>query len=472
MEQLHPLNPFKLLSLYRKFGVLQRIKVITLLIISIFIMSACMEDDYDAGPAELCPDVQSTIPEDADMNVDITQEVSVTFNKKMCADSVKDGFHLLYEDSKVDGEVVTDDDKTYRFIPANNLQAKAGYTAVISISVADCFGLMLIDGEYEWQFQTRNEAPGIVETFPQDGAQSVVRNPVIRLEFDRALNPETLEGKFRLEDSSGNEVELLDWEYDDKTVVFITENLKASESYEAVLMQGVEDELGFFTEEDFAWEFSTGLDFKRVPHAVNLRSLSNFAVFSSDLIQNTGTTNVTGDVGIIPGSISDIMGDPMNVDGDILADGVDPVHIINPILVKGQNDLFAAYLFAAHANNPQPQPVSGNEFTSGIYHTNQFNINQGISLDAEGDPNAFWIFQISEDLTVDNNIQIDLINGAHANNVFWQVGDNVTIGSGVLFKGTIMALNDIEVQNGAEITGRLMVKEGGIYLQANTIQTP
>lgn len=472
MEQLHTFNPFNQLSSRNKPNVMQRIMVMTLFIIPIFMLSACMEDDYDAGPAELCPDVETTVPADGDMNVDITQEISVTFNKKMCADSVKDSFHLLFGDDEVTGEVVTDDDQTFRFIPESNLHAKTGYTAVVGVGVADCFGLTLLDGEYEWEFQTRNEALNIVETLPPQGAQNVVRNPLVRLTFDRALNPETLEGKFRMEDSSGNEVELLGWEYDNKSVVFITENLKASETYEAVLMQGVEDLSGYFLEDDFEWDFATGPEFEMVPRAVNLKSLTQFAIFSSDLIQNVGTTNVTGDVGIIPGNIADIMGDPLTVDGDVLADGVDPVDIINPILIKGQNDLFAAYLFAELANNPPPQPVSGNDFTPGIYHTNDFDIDQTITLDAENDPNAFWIFQISGDLTVANNIQIDLINGAHANNVFWQVGNDAAIGSGVMFKGSIMALNDIEVQNGADITGRLMVKTGGIYLNANTIQIP
>ncbi len=453
-------------------GVLYRVRLVLLLIIPTVVLSSCMKDDYDSGPEELCPDVVSTVPLDGDTNIDITQQISVTFNKKMCADLVKDGFFVLFGTDTIAGDIETDDDQTYVFIPAQNLQAKSGYNAIVTQDVADCFGLTLSEGAYSWNFETRNEAPNVLATSPQDGAQGVLRNPEIKVEFDRALNPATIDGKFELTDSSGNDVDLLDWEYEDKTIRFIVGNLAALEQYEARLKVGIEDMLGYFIDDDFVWEFETGPDFEMVPRSVKLNSLSDFAIFSNTLIDNSGNTNIIGDLGIIPGTVSHITGDPLNVDGNVYADGADPIHIINPILVKGQNDLFAAYLFAEQTTNPAPQPVSGNEFTPGIYYIDDFDINTNITLDAEDNPNAFWIFKVSNDLTVANNIDIELTNGAHANNIFWQVGNNVTIGEGVTFNGTIMANNDIEANNGAIITGRLMVKEGAIHLHANTIQIP
>lgn len=442
--------------------------------IPMVIISACMKDDYEAVTEE-CPRILSTNPTSDDPNVDVSSNVTVIFNKEMCFDSVEESFFLISGSDTIRGDIFTDDNKTYVFRPSDYLRANSAYRAVITKDVADCYGLTLVGGDYDWGFQTKNDYPKVTELLPVPGDENVKRNTLIRIRFDRALRIETISpDMFELKDSDGNDVEVLEWSLgnDNRELRFNIDNLEASTYYNAKLEGRIEDLLGYYLEEPITWSFRTSLEFELIPRSVNLRTAHRFAIFSSEFITNVGAiTTVRGDVGIIPGMINDISGD-INIDGETVADGDSPVDIINPVLITAKNDLVTAYNFASNTPIPEPQPVSGVVFTPGIYYIDSYNINTNITLDAEGDPDAFWIFRIDSSLMTANNIDIILTNFAHANNVFWKVGDTATIGENTTFKGTIMARNDIVMMDGASITGRLMVIKDGITLHTNSVIIP
>jgi hypothetical protein len=92
-------------------------------------------------------------------------------------------------------------------------------------------------------------------------------------------------------------------------------------------------------------------------------------------------------------------------------------------------------------------------------------------LNAQGDPNAVFIFQIGSTLTTGSNTDVSLINGAQACNVFWQVGSSATLGTGTHFVGTIMAADSITANTGATIHGRLLAQTAAVTLEDNTITT-
>jgi hypothetical protein len=94
-----------------------------------------------------------------------------------------------------------------------------------------------------------------------------------------------------------------------------------------------------------------------------------------------------------------------------------------------------------------------------------------VTLDAQGDPNAVFIFQIGSKLTTGSNTAVQLINGAQACNVFWQVGSSATLGTGTRFVGTIMAWASITATTGATIHGRLLAQTAAVTLDTNTITT-
>lgn len=474
MKQIH-ISSKNLLHHMRNIGVLRMIKIIPVFLIPVFIFSACMKDDYEEVEEELCPDIVSTNPVDNESNFDITSDITVTFNKEMCIDAVRQSFFVYMGSDTISGEIYTNDDKTFGFRPEFNLNAKSSYEAIVTTDVADCYGLTLLGGDYKWTFATRNEAPQVISTLPVNDAVNVPRNTGILIEFDRAINPNTLSmDMFALEDVNGNEVNIFNWEYSERVIKLHADNLKPNLLYNATLKSGVEDLLGYFMEEDYNWSFTSGVEFQIIPRSVNLRSVYRFAVFSSDFISNSGASSITGDVGIIPGLITDISGiDESDVIGEIIADLPEPIGVINPLLNQAKNDLSAAYLFAEKANIPDPEPLSGDQLTPGIYFIDaSYDITGDLVLDGEGDPDAFWIFQIDGALEAANGIEIVLTNGAHPNNVYWQVGDNAIIGENASFIGNIMAKDGIELLSGASITGRLLVKNGGITLNNNIIVIP
>jgi uncharacterized repeat protein (TIGR01451 family) len=95
-----------------------------------------------------------------------------------------------------------------------------------------------------------------------------------------------------------------------------------------------------------------------------------------------------------------------------------------------------------------------------------------LTLDAGGDPNAVWVFQMGSTLTTAVGSSVVLTNGADACNVFWQVGSSATLGTTTSFVGNIFALTSITLNNGASVSGRVLARNGAVTLDNNVITAP
>lgn len=137
-----------------------------------------------------------------------------------------------------------------------------------------------------------------------------------------------------------------------------------------------------------------------------------------------------------------------------------------------QADLVTAYDFAAgQSATPIGSELDGQALPAGVYASGTF-LNSGtLTLDAENDPDAVFIFQMGSSLTAASNSTVNLINGADACNVFWQVGSSATLGAGSRMVGTVMALTSIWLDTGATVQGRVLAREGEVTLDNNTITT-
>jgi len=201
---------------------------------------------------------------------------------------------------------------------------------------------------------------------------------------------------------------------------------------------------------------------------VSLGSAANFAVLAGSTVTSTGASQVTGDLGVSPGTA--VTGFPPGiVTGTMHAGGVAAAQAIA--------DLTTAIGDAA-GRSLAPVTVAGNiggqTLAPGLYKsTSSLAISSGnLTLDAQGDANAVFIFQIASSLTTTAGLQVILAGGAQASNIFWQVGSSATLGTNSIFQGTIMADQSISLATGATLDGRALARIGGVTLEANAVTKP
>ena len=142
--------------------------------------------------------------------------------------------------------------------------------------------------------------------------------------------------------------------------------------------------------------------------------------------------------------------------------------------IEAKNALTTAYNEAPNrvpANGSAGTDLAGQEFSPGVYTaSSSLLLSSGsVTLNAEGNPNAVFIFQVGSTLITESNTSVSLVDGAQACNVFWQVGSSATLGSGTRFVGTIMASASITANTGATIHGRLLARTAAVTLEDNTI---
>lgn len=199
---------------------------------------------------------------------------------------------------------------------------------------------------------------------------------------------------------------------------------------------------------------------------VAMAGASNLAVLAGSGITNTGATNITGDMGLSPGT--SVGGFPPGILNGVL-------HINDVIANQAKLDLTAAYNDAAGRTSTEIVTLSGNigglTLTPGLYKsTSTLALSSGnVTFDAKGNASAVFIIQIASALTVTSGRQVILAGGALASNIFWQVGSSATFGTTSSFKGTVMAMQSISFSTGASLTGRALARTGAVTMAGNTI---
>ena len=200
------------------------------------------------------------------------------------------------------------------------------------------------------------------------------------------------------------------------------------------------------------------------PATVGLGSAASFSVLGGSTVTNTGPTTMFGDLGLSPGS--SVTGAP-HVLGQ--------THVDDAVAIGAKNSLTTGYNDAASrpSNGSAGTDLAGQVFLPGVRSaSSSLLLSSGsVTLDAQGNPNAVFIFQIGSTLITGSNTSVVLINGAQACNVFWQVGSSATLGTGTSFVGTIMASATITANTAATIHGRLLARTGAVNLDTNTITT-
>ena len=195
-------------------------------------------------------------------------------------------------------------------------------------------------------------------------------------------------------------------------------------------------------------------------------TVDTFGALAGSTVTNSGPTVILGNVGVSPGAA--ITGFPPG-----LATGT--IHSADAFAGTAQTQLTTAYNAAAGAASTATVAgdLGGLTFTPGVYtSTSTLGLTGTVTLNALGNPNAQFIFQIASALTTAVGSNVSLINGAQPSNVFWQVGSSATVGTSASFSGNILALSSISLGTGAVINGRALARNGAVTLLSNTINTP
>jgi len=199
----------------------------------------------------------------------------------------------------------------------------------------------------------------------------------------------------------------------------------------------------------------------------SLGAAQSFAVLGASTVTDAGTSTITGDLGVSPGTA--ITGFPPGT-------MTGTRHAGDAVALQAQSDVTAAYNAlkgAACTVTLTGQDLGGRTLKPGVYcFAASAPLNGVLTLDAQGDPNAVFIFQIGSTLLAAINSSVQLINGAQDANVFWQVGSSATLAAGVAFRGNIIALASITLSNGTRVSGRALARTAAVTMDNSSVAVP
>ena len=366
--------------------------------------------------------------------------------------------------------------KIFTFTPTATLALSTVFTATITTGAKDASGNALASN-FVWTFTTAAAActpgptPTVVSVTPPAGAIGVCPNAVVNATFSEVMNPATISTTtFTLAGPGVTPVNgTVTLDGTGQIATFTpSAPLLLNTIYTGTITTGAQNMSGTGLTSNFAWSFTTAT--LACQSAVPLGSVGTFEIIAGSTVTNTGPTTIAGgDLGLSPGSA--VTGFPP---GTLISPAV--MHVTDPAAAQAELDLTIAYNTAAllPGGASLPGNLSGLTFAPGLY-TNASTVMLSVgnvTLDAQGNANAVFIFQVGSTLTTIGSTQVILAGGAQAKNVFWQVGSSATLGTNSIFKGTILALQSITLDTGANLQGRALARNGGVTLDSNTVTAP
>ena len=441
------------------------------------------------------PTVVSTIPANLATGVAINSKISAAFSEPMDPLTLTPATFILMQGATAIAGTVTYAaiNSNAVFTPSSNLALNSLYTATVTTGAKDQAGNAMA-ANYSWNFTTGSTAdtlsPNVISTNPTDKATNVALNHTVNATFDKAMDPSTINTTNFTLVGPGNGSNSITGTISYDTVHQIAtftpaSDLAASSQFIATVTNGVKDLSGNALANNKVWTFTTGSQKAIVPVVLGtaasfgtfgggagMTSQGLFTVVNGDISTTGASTTVTG----FHDSVGDIYTEtPLNkgqVNGRIYTApptpggaGVGGNASTFAIATKGASDAQTAYNNLLPASipggtDPGAGQLGGLTLPPGVYQAASATFlitGSDLTLDAQGDSNAVWVFQMAASLTVGGPgapRSVILINGAQAKNVFWQVGSSATINAagGGTMVGTIIASSGVTFSTAGNVT--------------------
>ena len=222
------------------------------------------------------------------------------------------------------------------------------------------------------------------------------------------------------------------------------------------------------------------------PKPINLGTAGSFTILTQTGISTTGVTSILGDIGVSPIAATAITGFGLKMDASnqfsltpIVTGKVYASNYAPPTPAKmtsAINDMRTAYttangLTTSPIVNKYAGDISGRTLPGGLYKWSTGVLISNVGVTLKGGPNDVWVFQIAQNLTVNNSAKITLVGGAQAKNIFWVVAGKATLGTAADFSGIILSKTLISLNTGAKVKGRLLAQTA-VTLIANKVTKP
>jgi hypothetical protein len=233
---------------------------------------------------------------------------------------------------------------------------------------------------------------------------------------------------------------------------------------DGTVSDGASDSLNDSAFGDGAPSDGPGRDGDAAPSNRLLGAASRFAVLAGGTVTNANVTTITGDLGVYPSSTPIGTIPPVVIGSSFLG---------TPEALAGENAVTTAYnVLAAKPCGTvlTGLDLGGKTLAPGTYcFSTSAQLTGTLTLDAQLDPNAVWVFQIGSTLTTATAAIVRVINGGNLCNAFWQIGSSATLGTGTVFGGSVLAMASITLNTGTSVTGRVLGRAGSVTLDSNVV---
>ena len=470
------------------------------------------------------PTVTLTVPAAGATAVAANTQVTATFSEAMNAATLTAASFTLTNTtlgSSVAGSVsYSAAARSATFTPTSGvLAANSLFTATITQAATDVAGNALAGntavlpaaGNHVWSFTTGgtgdNTPPTVTSITPPDGSTGTCPSRTVSATFSEPMDASTINAtNFTVTDGGVTVTGTVSYDVQSRVATFAPTNnagFAPSRSFVVTIRSGatgVKDLAGNALATDRVWGFATGtLACSTV--VINLRSASAFGGFGGSAgVTNQGINTVVGGNLATTAACTLVTGfhdaanvyteTPLNVgavNGNIYcappAPGTTTTHAI---ATQARADALSAYNqmeALPRGSDPGAGQLGGRVLSAGVYTAagGTFAITDGnLTLDAQGDSNAVWVFQSASALTVGLSAtprQVILINGARASNVFWQVGSAARIEDHSTMVGTIIAQAGVTISTAGQagqttLIGRALSLIASVTMVNTTVVAP